>query len=88
MGAAGSLLGAGLAMLTMANISKLLAFLGKLQGFDVLNKSFYGESLPHHLSTDALIFVLISTAVVSLLAGLLPAIKALSMRPAAIMRRE
>lgn len=88
MGAAGSLIGTGLAALTMANISKLLAFLGKLQGFDVLNKSFYGDIIPNHLSTDALLFVLAATIIVSLLAGLLPALKAISMQPAAIMRRE
>lgn len=88
MGMIGSAIGTLLASITMNNIDKLLGFIGKLQGFDVLNKSIYGEILPHSLSSDALFFVFIATVAVSVLAGLLPAIKAMSFRPAAIMRKE
>lgn len=76
MGASGSLIGALGAYITVKNLSSLLAFLGKLQGFEVLNASFYGEMMPTDVSIYAVILVMVSTAFISTLAGIIAAIQA------------
>lgn len=76
MGALGSIIGAIIAYFTVKNLPLLLAFLGKLQGFDVLNASFYGTSIPTEVSIYSVFLVVIATAVVSTLAGIVAAFKA------------
>ena len=88
MGLIGSLIGTALAFLTLKNIQGLLDLISKAQGFDAFNPLFYGNTLPHEMSAEALTFVLIATVITSLLAGLIPAIKASSLKPAAILRSE
>lgn len=88
MGTIGSLIGTAAACLTLRYLPSLLGLLGKLQGFDVLNKNFYGEVLPNHLSLYALGLVLGSTVVLSLLAGIIPALKAAMIAPARVLRQE
>lgn len=76
MGALGSIVGAFAAYITVKNLPLLLAFLGKLQGFDVLNVAFYGEMMPTEVSHYAFWLVILSTAVISTLAGLTTAFQA------------
>lgn len=88
MGVISSLIGIGAAYLTLHNIDGVVSLLSLLQGHDAFNAAFYGASLPNQLSGNALTFILIATPVISLLAGLVPAIKACRLRPSAILRSE
>lgn len=88
MGIISSLLGIGAAVFTLKNIDKLAHFLSVIQGHDAFNAMFYGKSLPDSLSGEALIFILIATPILSLLAGLVPALKACRLRPSTILRSE
>ncbi|MES2344716.1 MAG: FtsX-like permease family protein [Chlamydiota bacterium] len=88
MGILSSLIGIGAAFLTLHHIDIVVSLLSILQGHDAFNAAFYGKSLPSSLSHNALIFILIATPIISLLAGLVPAIKACRLRPSAILRSE
>lgn len=88
LGAVGGIIGAILAYYTVKNINQLLAFLGKLQGFDVLNAAFYGASIPTDVSAYAVIFVICITAIASLLAGLIAALKACRENTSDALRTE
>lgn len=88
MGAIGSLLGIGFAIFTLRNLQALLDFIGRMQGHDVFSAVYYGNTLPNELSFEALGFVLVATACISLLAGIVPAVKASMLRPSAILRSE
>ena len=76
MGAIGSIIGAALAAVTVKNLPALLRFLGSLQGFDVLNTTFYGELAATGISSYAFIFIMLSTAIISTCAGTITAIQA------------
>jgi len=86
IGILGSVLGIAGALLTLNNMGILVNFLSKLQGYEVFNASFYGEVLPHEISYEALMFVLGATVAISLLAGIVPAVKACLLRPSHIFR--
>lgn len=88
MGFAGSLIGVLAALLTLQNLQVLIDFISRLQGHDLFNPLFYGETLPTQMSLKTLGFVMLATAIVSLIAGLVPAIKATLLRPSAILRSE
>jgi lipoprotein-releasing system permease protein len=88
MGTLSTLIGTGAAILTLHNIDSVVNFLSLLQGHDAFNVVFYGKSLPNQLSNHALIFILIATPIISLLAGLVPAVKATKLHPSQILRSE
>lgn len=88
MGLAGTLIGTVFAYFTLQNINSLLGLISKLQGYDAFNPVFYGDSLPSSMSYETFIVVLVATGVISLLAGLIPAIKASKIKPANILRSE
>lgn len=88
MGLLSSMLGMGAALLTLHNIDSVVQLLSWVQGHEAFNAAFYGKSLPGTLSHQALLFVLIATPIISLCAGLVPAIKACRLRPSAILRSE
>ena len=88
MGAVGSLIGALLAWLTLKNLPLLLGVLSSLQGFEVLNSNFYGETITAHLSNYAFWFVLITTSCISTIAGIVPAIKASFVNTSDALRSE
>ncbi|MFA6915902.1 MAG: FtsX-like permease family protein [Parachlamydiales bacterium] len=88
MGALGSFIGISLALFTLANIQHLVNFISAVQGHELLNPIFYGDQLPTHVSNDALFFVLVATAAVSTVAGIVPAIKACIMQPSQLLRTE
>lgn len=88
MGVLSCMIGSGLAIFTLKHLSYLVAFLSALQGHDAFNPAFFGQTLPNRLSTEALVFVLIATPILSLAAGLIPAIKASRIRPSSVLRSE
>ena len=88
MGMMGTLIGTLLAYLTLKNLNSLLAFISKLQGFEAFNPVFYGDHLPNSMSYETLVIILFATGLISLLAGIIPALKASRMKPSAILRSE
>ncbi len=86
MGLIGSLIGTGLAFLTLYNIDHVVRFLSFMQGHQAFNALFFGKSLPSQLSVNALVFVLVATPLLACLAGLIPAIKACSLKPSEILK--
>jgi ABC-type lipoprotein release transport system permease subunit len=88
MGAVGSLIGMVAALLTLHYINELVGWISRMQGYELFNPVFYGESLPSELSFEALILVISTTVLVSLLAGIVPAVKASMIRPSMILRAE
>jgi lipoprotein-releasing system permease protein len=88
MGLMGSCLGIGAGFATLANLDGLIALLSKIQGHEAFQAAFYGTSLPNAVDPHVLFFVIISTALVSLLAGLVPAAKAAALHPTAVLRSE
>lgn len=88
IGLISSFIGIALALLTLHNIDFVVKILSMLQGHEAFNALFFGNSLPNVLSQNALYFILIATPLLSLLAGLIPAIKACNLRPSQILRSE
>lgn len=88
IGILSSLIGITLALFTLNNIDLVVKLLSALQGHEAFNALFFGRSLPNEISREALYFVLITTPIISLLAGLIPAIKACRLRPSQILRSE
>lgn len=88
LGAIGSIIGALLAILTLHNLSNILMFIGKLQGFEVLSSTFYANSLPNEVSTASLLFVICIAGVGSCLAGMIPAIQASRINTSEALRNE
>lgn len=86
IGMIGSAAGIAAALLTLHNLGLLVQLLSKLQGHEMFSAALYGETLPSELSFEALSFVLIATVCISLLAGIIPAIKACLLRPSNILR--
>lgn len=88
LGLASGLVGVGAAILTLHNLDTVVKILSFVQGHPAFNTVFYGSSLPHALSTPAIVFVLVVTPILSLVAGLIPAWKACCMTPSQILRAE
>lgn len=88
MGVLSCLIGTLAAVFTLQHIDSLVKLLSFIQGHEALNSIFYGKTLPHTPSQDALLFVLIATPLISLLAGLVPAVKASRLKPSEILRSE
>ncbi|MBS0653093.1 MAG: ABC transporter permease [Verrucomicrobia bacterium] len=88
MGILSSLIGTVGALFTLQHIDAIVHLLSLVQGHDAFNAAFFGAGLPNQLSHRAVIFVLVATPLLSLCAGLVPAIKACRLRPSAILRSE
>lgn len=88
IGIVGSAIGIVLALFTLRNLQTLIDFIGRMQGYELFNPLFYGTALPNTVSIEALAFVITATAAISLLAGLIPAIKACLVKPSTILRAE
>ena len=88
MGLISCVIGSIAAYFTLYNIDTLVHFLNLLEGQQAFNAVFYGSSLPSTLSKSSLIFILVTTPIVSMLAGLIPAVKACRLKPSAILRSE
>jgi lipoprotein-releasing system permease protein len=88
IGLSGSLLGILLALTTLYYLPFLIQVLSQLQGQELFNPLFYGEHIPATISYDAILFVCIATGTLSLLAGIIPALRAACIRPAELLRTE
>ncbi len=88
MGILGSLLGISAAVVTLKNLQPLIHLLSKIQGHEMFNPIFFGETLPTELSYETLGFVILATSLISLISGLVPALKASLLRPSSILRSE
>jgi lipoprotein-releasing system permease protein len=88
MGILSSIIGTVAALFTLHHIDAIVQLLSFIQGHDAFNTTFFGKSLPNELSHNAVSFILITTPLLSLLAGLVPAIKACRLRPSVILRSE
>lgn len=88
LGAISGLIGTVIGLITLHYLDGLIGFLSFLQGQDAFNTAFYGSSLPNAVSSRAIYFILITTPLISLLAGLIPAIKACQFPPAHTLRSE
>jgi len=86
IGIFGSVLGITLAIFTLAHINTLVRLLSLMQGHEMFSSNLYGHALPSELSYEALLFVLFSTILISLLAGIVPAVKACLVRPSTTLR--
>ena len=83
-----TLMGVAFAIFTLHYIDHVVSFLSFLQGHEAFNVQFFGKSLPNELSRQALLFILVATPVISLLAGLIPALKACKIHPSNVLRSE
>lgn len=88
MGSVGSLVGTGAALLTLHYLDVLVAGLSALQGHTAFHPAFFGQTLPNQFSVEALGFVLIVTPLLSLIAGIIPAYKAVCVAPSIALRSE
>jgi lipoprotein-releasing system permease protein len=88
MGLVGSITGIVLGLITLKNLNSIVALLSRLQGHEMFNPAFYGDTLPNEVSFESLGFVIIMTATISTIAGVVPAIKACMFRPSEILRSE
>ncbi len=88
MGFFSSLFGIGAAMFTLKHLDILIKALNALQGHAAFNVVFFGDKMPNDLSIDAISFVLIVTPIISIIAGIIPAIKASRLKPSATLRAE
>lgn len=88
MGLLGSLLGSAAAVLTLHQLDTILSLVERIQGYEMFNPTFYGSSMPNELSFEGLAFVLVTTTLISLIAGVIPAVKASLLKPSAILRSE
>jgi len=88
LGTLGCLFGSLAALFTLRHLDHLVSFLSRLQGRAAFNPAFFGKSLPNQLSAEALLFVLIATPLLSLAAGLIPALKASRISPSSTLRSE
>jgi lipoprotein-releasing system permease protein len=88
MGAISCLFGVSLAIFTLKHLESLVSVLSALQGHNAFNPAFFGKTLPNQLSYEAVLFVVIATPILSLAAGLIPALKASRIRPSSVLRSE
>lgn len=88
IGLLSSFLGTFAAYLTLKNIHHLMNIISKIQGHQAFNPAFFGDALPNELSFEAFRFVMIATLTLSLLAGLIPALKAMRLNTTEILRSE
>jgi lipoprotein-releasing system permease protein len=83
-----SLIGTSLAVITIKNIHAITSFLSRVQGREFFQVDMYGGELPAYISIRVLALTLSATVALSILAAVIPALKACSVRPAQILRGE
>ncbi len=88
LGLLSAFLGTLAALFTLRHLDVLVNFLSFIQGHSAFNAAFFGDKLPNILSWDAFLFVAITTPIIALVAGLIPAIKACKLHPSSILRGD
>ena len=86
MGLVSSFLGIFISIVTLKNLDSVIRILSAIQGHSFFNAAFFGSKMPNEISVNALIFVLILTPILAVVAGLIPAIKASKIHPSSILR--
>lgn len=76
------------AIFTLRHLDVLSSFLSSILGHEAFNTAFFGENLPNTLSMSALLFILIVTPILSLFAGVIPAMKAMHLKPSYHLRSQ
>ncbi len=88
-GLVSSILGTLAAIFTLIKLQSLVDLLSFIQGREAFQTAFYGSGgLPNTLSIEVLVIVSCATVILSLIAGVIPAIKAARVKPAEILRSE
>ncbi len=82
------LIGTSLAIVTVHHIDLLVNVLNFFKGHDMFQAAFFGSSLSNEVSVPTVVFVLIATLTLSVVAGLIPAIKASKVSPTEALRGE
>lgn len=88
IGLLSSVLGTVAAYFTLKHIGALMNFISKLQGHQAFNPAFFGDTLPTSINSEAFNFVIIATVIMSLLAGFIPAVKAMKLNTTDILKSE
>nr|NGX33658.1 Lipoprotein-releasing system transmembrane protein LolE [Candidatus Anoxychlamydiales bacterium] len=88
MGLFSSIIGIGASIITLKHLDVVIKLLSMIQGHTFFNAAFFGNKLPNDLSYDALLFVIIITPILALIAGIVPAIKASRVHPSSILRSQ
>ncbi len=86
LGLMASALGTAAAYFTLSHLDGLVALLSWLQGQQAFNALFFGDQLPSAMSGNALAIIWTATALLSLIAGLIPALRASRIHPAQVLR--
>jgi len=86
MGLLSSILGILAAYFTLHYIDGVAALLSFIQGHTAFHAAFFGDHLPNTLSESSVLFILIATPVLSLVAGLIPAWKCMKISPSSELR--
>lgn len=88
VGLLGSLLGTGAAFMTLYHLDEVLYLISMAQGYALFNPTFYGSKLPSELSYEGVALIWGATACLSLIAGIIPAVKASFMTTSTLLRSE
>jgi len=88
IGIVGSLLGVAATAVTLHFIPDILDFLSWLQGFSAFHHFFGSGKLQISMSRETLVWVLVMTSTLSLLSGLIPALKACLLKPSEALKSE
>jgi lipoprotein-releasing system permease protein len=86
LGTISTILGTSAALMTLRHLDVVVKFLSFLQGHTAFQPAFFGKTLPNQLSGEALLFIFTATPLLSLLAGLIPALRAMRIQPAVALR--
>jgi len=86
LGAIGCVIGTLAAYLTLHNIHAVTKLLSLVLGHEAFHAAFYGESLPSQMSETAIFFLIVLTPVLSLVAAVIPAVRACRLNPSQILR--
>ena len=89
IGIAGTLLGLGLGLLTLANLDPIVQFLAKLTGsWELLIAVYEFTRVPTHLTAGNIAIICVYSIGMSTLAGLIAAWRAAKLKPVEAMRSE
>ena len=88
VGSISTAVGTLFALFTLKNLSLVVSFLSKIQGHQAFQPAFFGDTLPNSLSIEAFTFILIATPLLSIVAALIPAIKAARLHCSQTLRSD
>lgn len=87
IGVSSFILGSVSAYFTLRYIKPLVDMISKFQGHELLNPQFYGDTLPSHIHQDVFLFAFVTTLCLSIVAAIIPALRASFLKPAQILKQ-